>query len=516
MPLKEYRPLLLFGLLLLSVRGEAGSMLDYIRNYDLNDYALGVAVSTSQNPYAGAASSTFAYPYLTSFRDPSFTDDWLFIGDGSLGVRWVNQAGWELGVLGRVQTLGFITGESDQLLGVANRKWALEMGPAVGWRGWPVHINLEAYNEVSNRHGGWTSELRFAYPMESSRGYFVPHVDLIYQDSDYTDYYYAVTPPEALPGRFAYTPGAATSVALNARWGYALSDHWLVSGSLGIEYLGTAIKDSPIVSRDHIWSGHIGLAYNANVFQPRAYDHSAPDTPRLEIKVSAFRDLIGTEVVRETANGVPGSVIEFEEIFGVPDDEVLPQVDMTLRIGDYHRIELGYFELGRNSSVTLANDLVYGDVTFPAGTVIDASMDTRILRAGYSYSLLRDAQKELGFMIGVHVANFEAGVRAESADLEQHSKAGTPLPVVGAHGSVNLGKRMLLGARLQVFRTDFDRYKGELLYAMLELQYRATRSVGFGLSYSFYGMKVTSAEEALDGYLSVRHYGPAAFVTIGL
>jgi len=515
MSLKICRSFLVFSLLLVSVRSEAGSVLDYIRNYDLNDYAVGIAVSASQNPYAGAASSTFAYPYLTSFRDPSFTDDWVFIADGALGVRWVMPSGWELGVLGRIQTLGFTTGESEQLLGIANRKWTLEMGPAIGWRGWPVHINLEAYADVSNRHGGWTSELRFSYPMESARGYFVPHVDLIYQDSDNTGYYYAVTPPEALPGRFAYIPGEATSVAVNARWGYALSDHWLVSGSLGIEYLGAAIKDSPIVSRDHIWSGHIGLAYNANVFQPRAYDHSAPDTPRLEIKVSAFRDVIGTEIVRETSNGVPGEAIDVEEIFGVPENEVLPQFDVMLRIGNYHRIELGYFELARNSSSTLANDLVFGDVTFPAGTTIDVSMDTRILRAGYSYSLLRDAQKELGFMIGVHVANFNANVTADAPDLEQRSKAGTPLPVIGAHGSVNLGKRMLLGARLQLFRTDFDRYKGELLYAMLELQYRATRSVGIGLSYSFYGMKLTSELDELDGYLSVKHYGPAAFVTIG-
>jgi outer membrane scaffolding protein for murein synthesis (MipA/OmpV family) len=515
MPLNAHRAFLLLGLLLISARSEAASILDYIRNYDLNDYAVGIAVSGSQNPYAGAASSAFAYPYLTSFRDPSFTDDWLFIADSSLGVRWVTQNDWELGVLGRIQTLGFTSGESEQLLGVANRKWTLEMGPAVGWRGWPVHINLATYTEVSNRHGGWTGELRFSYPMEWSRGYFVPHVDLIYQDSDYTNYYYGVTVPEALPGRLNYTPGAATSTALNARWGYALSDHWLLSGALGVEYLGSAIKDSPIVNRNHIWSAHIGLAYNANVFQPREYDHSAPDTPRFEMKVSAFRDMIGTEIVRETSNGVPGAAIGVEEIFGVPEKEVLPQLDMTLRIGNYHRIELGYFALGRESSNTLANDLVFGDVTFPAGTTVDVSMDTRILRAGYSYSLLRDAQKELGFMIGVHVANFDASVTAEEPGLEQRSNAGTPLPVVGAHGAINFGERMTLGGRVQVFRTDFDRYEGRLLYAMLELQYRATRSVGVGLSYSFYGMKLSSELDELNGYLSVRHYGPAAFVTVG-
>ena len=29
----------------------AGSLMDYIRDYDLNDYALGVSVAAGQNPY---------------------------------------------------------------------------------------------------------------------------------------------------------------------------------------------------------------------------------------------------------------------------------------------------------------------------------------------------------------------------------------------------------------------------------------------------------------------------------
>jgi hypothetical protein len=42
----------------------AGRLLGYLRNYDLNEYALGVAYSTLQNPYAGSENSTIAYPWL--------------------------------------------------------------------------------------------------------------------------------------------------------------------------------------------------------------------------------------------------------------------------------------------------------------------------------------------------------------------------------------------------------------------------------------------------------------------
>ena len=36
----------------------AGKLMDYIRNYDLNDYAFGVSISASQNPYIGGENST--------------------------------------------------------------------------------------------------------------------------------------------------------------------------------------------------------------------------------------------------------------------------------------------------------------------------------------------------------------------------------------------------------------------------------------------------------------------------
>ena len=96
----------LLVLLLVMPAAHAGSVLDYIRNYDLNDYSLGIAYSVGDSPYQGVGSSGFAYPYLTSFRHNAFTDDWLILSSGDVGVRWVNDAGWVLGAVARIRTEG--------------------------------------------------------------------------------------------------------------------------------------------------------------------------------------------------------------------------------------------------------------------------------------------------------------------------------------------------------------------------------------------------------------------------
>lgn len=493
----------------------AGALLDYIRDYDLNNYALGVAVSSAQNPYAGAENSTYAYPYLTSFTHPAFTDDWLFFRDGDVGVRWISDKGWEIGAVGRVQALGLGNSEADELLGVADRKWSVEIGPMIGWRAWPVHINLKSYAEFSNHHDGLVSQLIFAVPFEYSRGFLVPAFEVTHQSEDYLDYYYGVTQAEVTPSRPAYQPDAGISTALQLRWGYALSDKWLLSGTFGVEKLASEITDSPIVERDRIWSADIGLAYNTNVFQSRAYNDSAPRTPQFDLRVSAFYDSISTKVARDTSAGVPGFETDIEDFLGAADEKTVMQIDGTIRLGHYHRLEFGYFELGRDSSTTLSRDLNFGDELFPEETIVDTRVDARIFRAGYSYSLIRDAQKELGIMVGVHFANFDADITAGATGQVERSSADTPLPVIGVHASVFLTEKITTGAKVQVFRTDFDRYEGSLNYAMLDIQYRFADAISVGLAYNFYGMKLSSSESGVNGYLKVRHHGPAAFFTIG-
>ncbi|MGI9202688.1 MAG: MipA/OmpV family protein [Woeseiaceae bacterium] len=494
----------------------AGSLLDYIRNYDLNDYALGVGISAEQNPYTGAENSAYAYPYLTSFRHSSMTDDWILIRDGGLGFRWVNDTGWEIGAIGRVQTLGLGNVETDDLLGISDREWALEVGPTIGWRGWPVHVNWTTYYEVTDRHHGLVSQLAFLLPMEWSRGYFVPSIELIQQSSDYNDYYFSVTPAESTPLRPAYRASSSISSAVKFRWGYALGDKWLLTGKIGYEDLGSEITASPIVDRDNTWSTSIALAYNADVFRPRAYDGSSPNSPRFDLRIGGFYDQIDTKVKRDTMDGVPGFETDIEEFLGAADEEAVLQVDASLRIGEYHRLEFGYFELGRNSATTLTQDLSFGDELFAAGTEVDVVADAKVFRAGYAYSLIRNAQLELGIMAGVHVIDFDAEIVADSTNQVAGSSTATPLPVVGAHASVFLGEKTTLGAKLQLFRTDFDRFEGSLNYATLDLLRRLGDKVSVGIGYNFYEMNLTSTNNELNGDLRVRHHGPVAFFTVGL
>lgn len=506
---------LLLVFLVVSEHARAGKLLDYIRNYDLNDYALGVSLSLGETPYVAAENSAFAYPYLTSFRDSAFTNDWILIREGNLGVRWVSDSGWELALMGRVQTLGLGSDDVPELRGLEDRKWTLELAPMVGYRGWPVHIDFKTYADILDRHGGLISELTLSLPFESSRGYIVPSVRAIQYSRDFTNYYYGVSTAEAGPLRPQYQADDATNTALKLRWGYAITDKWLLSGSIGVEFLDDEISSSPIVDKDMLWSGNIGVAYNSNIFEPRASERAGRIQSRAEFRVAAFSDSVDTEIVRNGSDGTRGSEIDLENFLGLPDEETILQIDVIFRFGDYHRVELGYFELERNGTTTLPTDVNFGDEQFAAGTVVDSRFDTSILRLSYAYSLINDAQKELGFMAGLHFSKFNIEISSSATGQRATSNADTPLPVVGAHGSIAIGKRASLGARIQLFRMDFDRYEGLLSYLTVDLQRRFGENFSVGLAYNYYTMKLESSKSDLTGSLQIRHSGPAFFVSAG-
>jgi len=487
-------------------------LLDYIREYDLNDYSLGVSLSTSQSPYTGAPNSIIVYPYLTSFQHSAFTDDWFLIRGENIGFRYITENDWEFGVIGRIQTLGFGGADSDDLRGLDERRWSLEAGPIIGWRRWPVHVQFRSYWELLDRHNGLTSELELSLPRQFDRGYFVPSIRVSYLNDDYSGYYYGVADYEATPSRAAYQPGAAVNTWLGFTLAYELTPRWLLSTTVGIEHLDSVVSSSPIVDRDKLWSASIGLAYNADIFEPTKSDVGLE--PRFEFRLGALSSTTDTKIIRDAANGEPGDEIDLEDVLGVSGRETIPQIDTFFRVTDFHRFELGYFELLRRSSKTLEQDINFGDETFVAGTDVGIGVTSKVFRFAYSYSLMHDLQKELGVTAGLSHTRFETSITADSTQQFERIRANALVPTIGVFGSVAIGSKWRLSADINAFVLDFDRYEGYTGYMNVGLDRRFSDHIRAGIGYSFYGIRLEAKNPDLRGMFRLRQYGPKLTMTM--
>ena len=500
-------------LLLIAPSAYAGGILDYIRNYDLNDYALGLAYSVSESPYAGGDSSGFAYPYLTSFRHNAFTDDWLILTGGDVGVRWVNDAGWVLGAVTRIRTEGTDKSLLDELADIDVRKWRVEAAPLIGWRGWPVHFELKWYNEIFSSFGGPTMELRTSLPREHPGGWFVPAVTLVNNSAGYNRYYYGVSEPEAGTSLEPYTPGAGTNVRAGISTGYAINNRWLLSVTLNHEWLASEITGSPIVDKNSVWSGSIGVAYNNDLFRVADYEGELFRSGGFEFRVGMYNYQADSKIIQAPVDGSPAEEIDVEDVLGVNRRKGIIHLEGVYRFAHFHRLEIGHFRLGRDSDTTLLTDIRLGDEIFPEGTQIKVDAELRVTKVAYGFSLMNDAQKELGVLAGVHITNYEALVVAQDTGQSVETSINTPLPVVGAFGSVALGPRTDLSANLQLFRMEFDHYSGSLNTLYLGVAHYFTDTIGAGIGYNVYLMNLDSADDDLRGSLKMRHHGPIVFAS---
>jgi len=452
------------------------------------------------------------YPYLTSFTHSAFTDDWLLLRDENIGLRYITDSQWEFGLVGRFQGMGSNIPIDGELAGVDEKDWTIEAGPLIGYRAWPVNLQFRTYWEMPNKHDGLTSELEFSYPINLDRGFFVPTMRLIYRDEDYMDYYFSVSEGESTPNRPVYDAGASTSVLVGFAMGYELAPKWLLKANLGVTFLGSEITDSPIVDKDRQWSASVGLAYNADLFVPRHHDD-----PRggysFEFRIGAFSSSISTTVEHRLGDGAPADTTDLENLLRAADNKTFLQLDTRFRIQYFHQLQIGYFKLRRQSATTLVNDQTFDDQLYDAGSEIATDTEFSLLRFAYAYSLMRDGQKELGVKAGLSYARFEIDISETGSQEEQHLSVRAPMPTFGALGSLTLGTNWSIGADLNLFVGDFDRYDGYMAYLGLDLERKFGEVFRAGIGYNFYALQLTAKDENLGGRLDLRIHGPKAYIS---
>ncbi len=502
---------LVFFSIFFSTQVRAAAWLDYFRSLDLNDYALGIGFSSTQNIYKGSANSAYLYPYLTTFRNPAFTSDLIYASEGDLGLRYVSENQWTFSLLGRIQTRS--PDDNRELQDLNERRWTIETAPSIGYRGWPIHINFKTYLEILDRHNGTISNLQFSYPREWRRGYLIPTLDLIYQNSAYSQYYYNVNPDEIAPGRPAYQAGSATNVAFRVKWGYAVTNRWLVSGRIGLELLDDVISDSPIIDRDQAWTTSIKLAYNANVFQPRLATETTTSFPKVTFRASLIDTRFNTTLIKAGNDSLADSRLSLEDTLDVSDREMVSQFDLSLGLGTYHRLDISYTDLKRSGSTRIDNQLTFDGANFLSATEIETSVETSILRIAYGYFLMKDSQKELALIAGVHRTKFTSTLIAPGTGERQRSSPDPVLPVIGAYSTIQLGKHWSLSTEAQIFRMNFDQYNGALTYLRLDLL-RQFNKFDLGFGYSFYAMNLEAREGDYRGKIKFRHQGPTLSGTL--
>lgn len=157
---------------------------------------------------------------------------------------------------------GYEAADSPYLAGMADRRFSLDAGLALGWRVPRVgQFEFSAATDLLDRSGGQELDVSWTGLVRAGKWRLLPSATLRWQSSDLVDYYYGVRPGEALPGRPAYTGDAALLPELSLLAQRPLGERWQFFARVGHAFLPSEITDSPLVDDDRRTSVILGLGY---------------------------------------------------------------------------------------------------------------------------------------------------------------------------------------------------------------------------------------------------------------
>jgi MipA family protein len=470
------RALLAFVALQAATEPSLAGILQGLQDIDINDYAIGLGVTSTENVYSGAQDSTTIYPYLGRLFPADFDDGLLFSRAGGYGLRWLPRQAWEFGALARIQTLGFETDDSNALVGLPSREWTVEVGPTIGWRG-STRFDWTAFVDLLRNHHGTSHLFRISVPVQYPHGYLIPEIAFHHYSDQFVDYYFGVPATAATAARPPYAGHAATGMSLGVAWGVELSGKWLLTGKVDLEFFGSGISESPIVEDRDRSSLSLHLTYDGTLFRaPAAVLDS--DLPLVRLSLDIAR--IHTDVASEPQTGSAADALLY--------------FDASFRVARSHEVGLGVL-----------------DMAYPATTqtLADRDLDARNLHLVYGFTLLRDRQKMLNLQAGVHFSKLNLGNEGSDSRVDSME----PRPMLGAEGAAHFAKKLSVSAKARLFVLDVDRHSSYQIFMSLGLQHRTFDRANLGIGYVFNRVSLTSDDPDLAARIEPLYRGPSVFVT---
>lgn len=124
-------------------------------------------------------------------------------------------------------------------------EWLFDVGRVTG--------QVAVLYEATGRHKGTELRAAVASPLLQSTHSLVLSGGFTWKNSRLVDYYYGVD-------RY-YEPDAAFSPFVKLGYSRALAQRWSLNAFVHVEYMGSAIADSPLVTDDTVTSAFVGVVY---------------------------------------------------------------------------------------------------------------------------------------------------------------------------------------------------------------------------------------------------------------
>ena len=194
----------------------------------------------------------------------------IFYDDGLFYVRWSrggiyffgdkqDDYAWGFSLTTQPRTYGY---EKDEINGMDERETTWEGGLAFSAKTDNAYIEIMALTDILDRYDSWILKTELGYDFKIGNFLLYPSLIVIYQSSDFLNYYYGVKQSETGSSGFSqYTPDDGFLLGAQTYIEYPFTDKLSALINIRADSLSQQVTDSPIVTEDYIYSGLVSLIY---------------------------------------------------------------------------------------------------------------------------------------------------------------------------------------------------------------------------------------------------------------
>lgn len=228
-------------------------------------WSIGIGAFSSPRPYVGAENSQIVAPLV------EVTYKKFYVQGIQAGYRFFDTGKFSLDARAGIVFNGLDPEDSDALEGMNKRRPSIEGGFVFDWKPGKFRLSNAYYTDLLGRSYGQQASSDFSRTWTFNRYQwgFTPSVGVVWQSSNFIDYYYGVTEEESRPGRPPFSGHSVINFRSSLFGFFFINMRLRLVGLIRVQRLDNEIIDSPIVDQQRGIFGLVGIAYRMGRLPPR-------------------------------------------------------------------------------------------------------------------------------------------------------------------------------------------------------------------------------------------------------
>ncbi len=218
---------------------------------------LGLGVAFVDQPYKGKDPTIFPLPVLL------YEKERFFVRGVKVGYNFYQDDVWEASVFSAPRFMGYDTDDGDDLSGMEDRKWSVDVGAGLAWTipgSNGIVVAADIAQDILFEHEGQEINCLLSKLFDFRPLFVKPKIGVQWQSEDMIDYYYGVTAAEATGNRASYAPHDAFNYTAGLDAYLYFTPEWALITRVLFTVLDDEITESPLVDDDYSSMVMCGIA----------------------------------------------------------------------------------------------------------------------------------------------------------------------------------------------------------------------------------------------------------------